>query len=111
MPTGGGGADLGGLMPRPRLLKAASGSRRMLVEAGAGFGKTVLADQHRRSLGVGTVTLRLAARDADPALLCGTLVRALRLSRLSDLLSAVEGSQTLDEAVDFLLDALAATTS
>jgi DNA-binding SARP family transcriptional activator len=111
MPAARGRADLGGTILRLRLLKAVSESRQVLVEAGAGFGKTVLADQHRRSLGVGAVTLRLSSRDADPALLCGTLVRSLRASRLSDLVSAVEGSQTLDEALDFLLDALAATTS
>jgi len=104
-------AGLTAPMPRSRLLDAVALGRKVLVEAGAGFGKTVLADQHRESLGIGTVTLRLAPRDADPALLCATLLRSLRASRLSDLASAVEGRETLDEALDFLLDALAATTS
>jgi ATP/maltotriose-dependent transcriptional regulator MalT len=104
-------AGLTAPMPRSRLLDAVAVGRKVLVEAGAGFGKTVLADQHRESLGIGTVTLRLAPRDADPALLCATLLRSLRASRLSDLASAVEGRETLDEALDFLLDALAATTS
>ena len=48
-----------------------------LVEAGAGYGKSVLAWQFRRDLGVATAFVPAGPQDDDPAILMGSLRRAV----------------------------------
>lgn len=94
---------------RTRLLSTLSNGRLGVVEAGGGYGKSVLADQLRRQLGFPTAFVALRPRDADPALLSTTLLQSLRAARLSDLAAAVEGRPGPEAAVDALAEALAAT--
>jgi len=75
---------------RNRLLSQLRASSVALVEAGAGYGKSVLAWQYRRDLGVAAAFVPLGPPDDDPAILMGSLRRALLASKLSDLASATD---------------------
>jgi len=77
-----------------------------VVEAGAGYGKSVLARQYQRELGVATAFVPVGPPDDDPAVLIGSLRRALMASKLSDLASATDVTDPA-AAVERLLDALA----
>lgn len=94
-----------GYVARRRLVSRLLAGRVGLVEAGAGFGKSVLAAQFRRTLGIATVYVPLGPQDADPAVLMTSLRRALRSARLSDLLSATDVAEPVGW-IDRLLDAL-----
>jgi ATP/maltotriose-dependent transcriptional regulator MalT len=94
-----------GYVARGRLVGRLLAGRVGLVEAGAGFGKSVLASQFRRALGVATVYVLLGPPDRDPAVLVSSFRRALRIARLSDLLSATDVAEPVGW-IDRLLDAL-----
>lgn len=94
-----------GYVARERLVSSLLAGRVGLVEAGAGFGKSVLATQFRRALGVATVHVPLGAQDGDPGVLVSSFRRALRSAKLSDLLAAAEVGEPA-EWVERLLDAL-----
>ncbi len=93
------------LITRGRLLEYLNERPRAVVEAGAGYGKSVLATQYGESLGIATVHLTLDRFDRDPAVLLAGLRRALVRARLSDLAAAVEGSEP-PAAIERLIDAL-----
>ncbi len=77
------------------------------MEAGAGYGKSVLARQYQQELGVATAFVPAGPPDDDPAVLMGSVRRALLASRLSDLTSATDVTDPA-AGVERLLDALAA---
>src|ERR1700678_4293417 len=93
---------------RDRLLDRLRSSPVTLVEAGAGYGKSVLAWQHQRDLDVATAFVPLGPPDDDPAVLVGSLRRALLASRLSDLAAAADVAEP-GAALERLLDTLAET--
>jgi DNA-binding SARP family transcriptional activator len=77
--------------------------------AGGGYGKTVLATEYARMLGVGCAVVRLEPGDDEPSVLVARLRRALRRSGLSDGADALQAAQAdAAAAVDRLLDLLAA---
>jgi len=76
-----------------------------IVEAGAGYGKSVLASAYRQALGVATAFVPLAPADADAGVLASSLRRALLAAKLSDLAAATEADEPVAR-VDRLLDAL-----
>ncbi len=94
-----------GYVPRERLVEQLFAARVGVVEAGAGSGKSVLASQFRRALGVATLYVPLGPPDADPAVLVSSFRRGLRSARLSDLLSATDVAESTGW-IDRLLDAL-----
>ncbi|MGD0376927.1 MAG: AAA family ATPase [Streptosporangiaceae bacterium] len=93
-------------MVRHRLLSELLAGPVGVVEAGAGYGKSVLARQFQRELGVATAFVPAGPQDDDPAILMGSLRRSFVASKLSDLASATDVG---DPAVagERLLDALA----
>jgi ATP/maltotriose-dependent transcriptional regulator MalT len=95
-------------LTRARLLERLRASRIGVVEAGGGYGKSVLGDQLRSMLGIPTARIGLRERHADPGLIPPTIVDALRAARLSDLVAAVEGKSSIGNVVDSLLDGLSA---
>jgi ATP/maltotriose-dependent transcriptional regulator MalT len=90
---------------RDRLLGSLLAGSVGVVEAGAGYGKSVLARQYQRELGVATAFVPVGPPDDDPAMLLGALRRALLASKLSDL-AAVTDVTDPAVAVERLLDAL-----
>jgi ATP/maltotriose-dependent transcriptional regulator MalT/DNA-binding SARP family transcriptional activator len=103
---GDDGAITGGFIERGRLLDRLLRAPIGLVEAGAGYGKSVLVSQYRRRLGIATAYVPLGPPDADPGVLVGSLRRALAAARLSDLIAVTEGATSPQEWVERLLDAL-----
>jgi ATP/maltotriose-dependent transcriptional regulator MalT/DNA-binding SARP family transcriptional activator len=95
-----------GYVRRERLIAPLRATRLALLEAGAGFGKSVLAEQLREALGIASVYVHLGPADADPALLIGSLRRSLRVAGQSDLLAATE-TYTPERWMERLLDAIA----
>ncbi len=93
-------------MTRERLLAQLLEGRIGVIEAGAGFGKSVLASQYREALGVASVNVPLDASDGDVDMLIASIRRALRTGRLSDLVSAT-GVAKPALWVERLLDSLA----
>ena len=91
---------------RGRLLRDLMAGPVGVVEAAAGYGKSVLARQYQRELGVATAFVPLGPPDDDPAILMGSLRRALAISNLSDL-AAATGSGDSGAGVERFLDALA----
>jgi DNA-binding SARP family transcriptional activator/ATP/maltotriose-dependent transcriptional regulator MalT len=91
---------------RERLLGQLLESRIGVVEAGAGFGKSVLASQYREALGLASVYVPLDPADGDEEILIASIRRALRNGRLSDLVSATDVARSA-LWVERLLDALA----
>lgn len=61
----------------------------MLLEAGGGSGKSVLANGLGGWLGVATVTARLTRAESPAAVMVGLIRQALRAARLSDLAAAL----------------------
>ncbi len=79
-----------------------------VVEAGGGYGKSTLAAELARALGIGTAYVRLEPGDEDPTLFIARLRRSLRRSGLSDAAGAIERSGgPPDAALEALLDRLA----
>src|ERR1700683_2242643 len=84
-----------------RLLSAPVG----IVEAPAGYGKSVLASELSGALGSGCVWVALAPADDEAAVLVGSIRRAVKAARLSDL-SSVLGTTDPAGWPDRFLDAL-----
>jgi ATP/maltotriose-dependent transcriptional regulator MalT/DNA-binding SARP family transcriptional activator len=101
-----GGTDV--RVPRERLVRALLDNRLGVIEAGAGYGKSVLASQYRQALGVATVYVPLGPPDGEPAVLTSSLRRAIQAARLSDLTSSTDVADP-GPWIDRLLDALVAT--
>lgn len=78
-----------------------------LVEAGGGFGKSVLAAEYRLVRGDAAATVALTSRDSEPATLLASVVRALRSGGLGSTGAVVEeaGAEP-EEGVDALIEAL-----
>jgi ATP/maltotriose-dependent transcriptional regulator MalT/DNA-binding SARP family transcriptional activator len=100
----------GEFVERGRLADALLASRVGLIEAGAGFGKSVLAWQYRRRLGVATALVPIGPPDDNAAIFTASLRRALLAARLSDLASATNVDDPV-AALDGLLDALVSSES
>ena len=77
----------------------------MLV-AGAGYGKTTIAEQLRSSARVPTAFAPLSTADHNPAVFVLSLRRAVRAAGMSDLAAAMGGSEPV-EAIEQLLAGLA----
>lgn len=90
---------------RPRLVERLLDAGVAVVEAPAGYGKSVLAGEYRSALGVASLWVPLAPPDADLAVLASSLRRALRAARLSDLSSVMEAAAP-DQWADRFLDLL-----
>ena len=96
-------------VPRRRLVQALEGASIGLVEAGGGYGKSVLASELRRQLSVASAVCELVRDTEAPEQLLGALRRGLRRGGLSDLASAVsaaspeELAETLDRTSEPLL--------
>lgn len=94
---------------RPRLSERLASAPVAVVEAGAGYGKSTLAIETGHGLGVAFVLVPLEPRDADPGMFVVRIERALRRAGMSDLAASVaEAAPDPDEAIDALIDALAA---
>jgi DNA-binding SARP family transcriptional activator/ATP/maltotriose-dependent transcriptional regulator MalT len=93
------------LVPRVRLTDALARAPVGLLEAGGGYGKSVLASQYRQLLGIASVYVPVAGADRDPAVFAASFRRAMRDARLSDLAAALEELQP-QAWVEQLLDAL-----
>ena len=91
---------------RPRLVNRLSGAPVSVIEAPAGYGKSVLAAELSSTLGIAHPWVSIAPADNDAAALAGSVRRALKVARLSDL-SAVLASADTGSWPDRLLDALA----
>ncbi len=85
-------------VPRPRLVRALLDAPVGLIEAGGGYGKSVLAAELRRELGTASAEAVLE-RDTDTAeQLLGALRRGLRRAGLSDSAAALTGTGAADVA-------------
>jgi ATP/maltotriose-dependent transcriptional regulator MalT/DNA-binding SARP family transcriptional activator len=91
---------------RGRLLRDLMAGPVGVVEAAAGYGKSVLARQYQHELGVATAFVPVGPPDDDPAILMGSLRRALASSNLSDLAVAT-GISDPGAGIERFLDALA----
>jgi len=94
---------------RPRLVATLREAPIGVVLAGGGYGKTVLAIELARALGIACAVVRLEPGDDEPQLLVARLSRALRRSGLSDAADAVEPghgdpSASVDRLVQVLSD-------
>lgn len=96
----------GNHVPRPRLVERLLDVGVTVIEAPAGYGKSVLASEYRSALGVAALWVPLAPPDADLAVLASSLRRALRATRLSDLSSVME-TVAPEQWADRFLDLLA----
>ena len=94
------------LVSRARLTDSLAGAPVGLIEAGSGYGKSVLASQYRQLLGIATANVVVGRADRDGSVFVSSVRRALREARLSDLVAATEDLEpTL--WIERLLDALA----
>jgi ATP/maltotriose-dependent transcriptional regulator MalT/DNA-binding SARP family transcriptional activator len=91
---------------RPRLVNYLSGASVSVIEAPAGYGKSVLAAELSGALGIAHPWLAVAPADNDAATLAGAVRRALKVARLSDLTAVLANAGT-SSWPDRLLDALA----
>lgn len=103
-----GNALPSGLVPRARLIEALASSQIGLVEAGAGYGKSVLARQYERHLGIATAAVVLDSRDDTAEVFLASLGRALTAQKLSDLAAVTDVNES-SGGVDRFLSALAET--
>lgn len=91
-------------VPRPRLAGALARAPIGLIEAGGGYGKSVLVGELRRELGIASADAVLE-RDTDEAeQLVGALRRGFRRAGLSDLAAALTGAHPADVAAAFELE-------
>jgi DNA-binding SARP family transcriptional activator len=94
-------------LARPRLVAALRDARVAVVVAGGGYGKTTLAVELARELGIAWALVRLDPGDDDPAALVRRVRDALLTAGLSDAADALEGSDEPPAALDQLTQALA----
>jgi ATP/maltotriose-dependent transcriptional regulator MalT len=102
------GDALARLIERTRLIDALAAAPVGLIEAGSGYGKSVLAAQYRQKCGIATAYVPIGRLDRDVSVFASSVRRALRDARLSDMVAAVEGLEP-EASADRLLDALADT--
>jgi DNA-binding SARP family transcriptional activator len=91
---------------RDRLVAELMASPVGIIEAAAGYGKSVLAGEYHRALGVACAWVPLGPSDDNVSVLVSSIRRAFRAAQLSDLHSALESSDP-DRWPDRFLDALA----
>ena len=77
---------------RARLLRDLVTAPIALIEAGGGFGKSVLTDQLRRRSETASAVAELERETDDPEQLVGALRRGMRRAGLSDVAAALDGS-------------------
>jgi DNA-binding SARP family transcriptional activator/ATP/maltotriose-dependent transcriptional regulator MalT len=77
---------------RERLLRRITGAHLILIEAGGGYGKSVLAAQLRRRVETASAVAELERDTGDPEQLVGAMRRGLRRAGLSDIASAIDGA-------------------
>jgi ATP/maltotriose-dependent transcriptional regulator MalT len=93
---------------RPRLVAELESAPVAFVVAGSGYGKSLLASELARSLGIARASIVLGAGDEDPPALVARLTAALARARLADLAASVRAERADPvAAVDALADALA----
>ncbi len=85
-------------LPRSRLVGALIAAPVGLIEAGGGYGKSVLASELRRELGTASAEAELERDTDDAEQLIGALRRGLRRAGLSDSAAALTGSTAADVA-------------
>jgi DNA-binding SARP family transcriptional activator len=90
---------------RPRLVSRLLSAPVGIIEAPAGYGKSVLAAELSGALGSGCVWVALAPADDQAGVLVGSIRRAVKAARLSDLSSAL-GTTDPGGWPDRFLDAL-----
>src|ERR1700677_4729857 len=90
---------------RRRLVAELLGSPLAVVEAAAGYGKSVLASEYRDALGTACASVPLGPPDDDAAVLVSSVARSFRAANLSDLASVLATSEPVEWA-DRFLDAL-----
>ena len=96
---------------RRRLVDVLLGSDVGIVEAGAGYGKSVLARQYELELSISAALVPLDASDDDPEIFTASMGRALSAGKLSDLSAATgvdpsRGAAGRSGWIDQFLDAL-----
>lgn len=91
---------------RARLVTELLGAPVGVIEAAAGYGKSVLAGEYHAALGIACAWVSLGPPDDNVSVLISSMRRALRAARLSDLYSALEDGDP-DRWPDRFLDALA----
>ncbi|MFN8112084.1 MAG: BTAD domain-containing putative transcriptional regulator [Solirubrobacterales bacterium] len=79
-------------VPRPRLAEGLLGARVGLIEAGGGYGKSVLASEVAEQLGTPSAVAVLERATEDPDELVGAIRRGLRSAGLSDSAAALAGA-------------------
>jgi DNA-binding SARP family transcriptional activator/ATP/maltotriose-dependent transcriptional regulator MalT len=77
---------------RARLLRRLTPAQLGLIEAGGGYGKSVLAAQLRRQVETASAVVELERDTDDPEQLVGAMRRGLRRAGLSDIATAIEGA-------------------
>jgi DNA-binding SARP family transcriptional activator len=92
-------------VPRDRLVSLLRVSRLAVVEAGAGFGKSVLAAEYQQALDIASAVVRLGPPDDEATTLVSSVRRALRGARLSDLAATMEAGSA-STCIDAFLDVL-----
>jgi DNA-binding SARP family transcriptional activator/ATP/maltotriose-dependent transcriptional regulator MalT len=95
-------------VPRPRLTGRCAGYRVVVVEAAAGYGKSVLSAElvdYWRSVGI---DVQLEHAGVTSPLLAARLYQAARQSGFTDAAGAAEGKRDPVEVLDTLVDSLAA---
>ncbi|MHB1835562.1 MAG: BTAD domain-containing putative transcriptional regulator [Solirubrobacteraceae bacterium] len=97
--------DAASYVPRQRLIAPLLAAPVGLVEAGAGYGKSVLAAQCRRAAGVASAYVPLGETDQDGGSLAASIFWGLAGSGLSDLVAAVDGDDPATR-LERLLDVL-----
>jgi DNA-binding SARP family transcriptional activator len=90
---------------RSRLVTELTASPVGVIEAAAGYGKSVLAGEYHAALGIACAWVPLGPPDDDPSVLVSSLRRAFRAAKLSDLYSALDGGDP-ERWPDRFLDAL-----
>ena len=87
-----------GHVPRPRLVRALLDAPVGLIEAGGGYGKSVLASELRRELGTASAEAVVESETGSAEQLVGSLRRGLRRAGLSDSAAALAGTGAADVA-------------
>lgn len=77
---------------RARLLRRLTAARLVLIEAGGGFGKSVLAGQLRRRVETASAVIELERDTDEPDQLVGAMRRGLRRAGLSDIATGLDGA-------------------
>jgi LuxR family transcriptional regulator, maltose regulon positive regulatory protein len=93
-------------MPRPRLTGVLAGCPVGIVEAGGGYGKSVLAAELATELGIARAHVMLRDGDGDPQALVGRLRTALGRAGLTDAAARLTATRAPPDAFDDLVEHL-----